>query len=341
MEADRDKQTGRKTVAYGNVRNGKIEWASASDLEQAERAALTRCRQSGADCERLYSIYIWNQKGDKVRIYLFHPWEDQLTKDHALYEWTFDGGKKGNLTLSGNRLLVSDRFILYVEGEDGGSLGPRPLLKCNHTILTDESGQSINLKLRPHPGLGPAGPPDRATWEQIDTDLNIVDPFASTSTYRGNQPEEEQESRFKPPSGTDYFALLKRLARKMSVGNEMERQQARKEMNRLYLNPEAMAWIDSEANRNPEAAFALGRKHHLGKGTRKDYDWAVFFYEIAAWQGHAGAQCNLGYVFHSGGNGVPKDGIRAFSWFHQAARHGDKDAQQMLDTKYKDWRWPR
>ena len=49
------------------------------------------------------------------------------------------------------------------------------------------------------------------------------------------------------------------------------------------------------------------------------------WYRLAAEQGFAPAQYNLG-VMYTNGQGVPKDSVSAHMWFNVAASNGNKDA---------------
>ena len=50
---------------------------------------------------------------------------------------------------------------------------------------------------------------------------------------------------------------------------------------------------------------------------------------LAANQGNAGAQFNLGVAYYKG-QGVTRDDREAVKWFRIAAQQGDQDAQQFL-----------
>ena len=65
----------------------------------------------------------------------------------------------------------------------------------------------------------------------------------------------------------------------------------------------------------------------------KDYDNALKLYEQAAFQGHAGAQCNLGFMY-ANGKGVKKDYKKALDWYQEAALQGNVIAQYNLGTMY-------
>ena len=62
-----------------------------------------------------------------------------------------------------------------------------------------------------------------------------------------------------------------------------------------------------------------------GLGVVQDYKTAVKWYTLAAEQGYAGAQYNLGFMYRKG-QGVPLDNVYAYMWFNIAASSGDKDA---------------
>ena len=64
-----------------------------------------------------------------------------------------------------------------------------------------------------------------------------------------------------------------------------------------------------------------------------DYKEALMWYKLAADQGYADAQFNLGLMY-SDGTGVPEDDTEALKWYHLAAEQGDFHAQYNLDVMY-------
>ena len=62
----------------------------------------------------------------------------------------------------------------------------------------------------------------------------------------------------------------------------------------------------------------------------QDYAEAVKWYRLAAAQGFAPAQANLG-VMYAKGQGVPMDDVRAHMWFNLAAVKGDTSAAKNRD----------
>ncbi|MDR2365703.1 MAG: sel1 repeat family protein, partial [Zoogloeaceae bacterium] len=58
---------------------------------------------------------------------------------------------------------------------------------------------------------------------------------------------------------------------------------------------------------------------------------AVRWFRIAAEQGFAKAQCNLGHFYLDGKGGLKEDANEAIRWFRLAAEQGIADAQHILD----------
>ena len=66
----------------------------------------------------------------------------------------------------------------------------------------------------------------------------------------------------------------------------------------------------------------------------QDYARARHFYELAANQGHAVAQNNLGYLYHNG-LGVTQDYAKARHFYELAANQGNACAQNNLGYLYR------
>lgn len=77
----------------------------------------------------------------------------------------------------------------------------------------------------------------------------------------------------------------------------------------------------------------LGNVYYLGEGTPQDYAAAAKWYRLAAEQGNASAQNNLG-VMHDEGEGVPQDDREAVKWYRKAAEQGNASAQYNLGVMY-------
>ena len=72
--------------------------------------------------------------------------------------------------------------------------------------------------------------------------------------------------------------------------------------------------------------------YEKGKGVPQDYKTAVKWWKLAAEQGSASAQTNLGAMY-AYGKGVLKDYVRAHMWLNIAASSGkSKNASKNRDT---------
>jgi TPR repeat protein len=67
--------------------------------------------------------------------------------------------------------------------------------------------------------------------------------------------------------------------------------------------------------------------YHYGLGVTENHAEAVKLYRLAAKQGDADAQSNLG-IMHANGDGVPQSNVRAYIWWSVAAAQGQEDAKR-------------
>ena len=87
-----------------------------------------------------------------------------------------------------------------------------------------------------------------------------------------------------------------------------------------------------------EAQYKLARQYQdsaQGDGyyDPADMQCAIRWYELAAEQGHAKAQCNLAYIYESGLS-VPVDSLRAIELYKESASQGYAPAQWSLAVAY-------
>jgi uncharacterized protein len=83
-----------------------------------------------------------------------------------------------------------------------------------------------------------------------------------------------------------------------------------------------------------EVEYIAGLGSEKGsKEFKQDYEMAAKWYRLAALQGHAGAQTNLGRLYATG-QGVPQDYTEAVRWFLMAAKSGNAVAQTMTGNMY-------
>jgi hypothetical protein len=95
---------------------------------------------------------------------------------------------------------------------------------------------------------------------------------------------------------------------------------------------------DSDVKQNcAELLYNFGHNYGKGKGVPQDLEKANYWYEKAAEQGNANAQCNLGYNYEVG-RGVPKDLEKAYYWYEKAAEQGNARAQLNFGLCYENGR---
>ena len=99
----------------------------------------------------------------------------------------------------------------------------------------------------------------------------------------------------------------------------------------LVTNPkpvsnEVKSTVTSE---DVETIYRKGDACFFGRGVAQDYVEAARLYRLAAEQGHADAQYNLGCLFKNG-QGVAQDDVEAMRWYRLAAEQGLAKAQVLL-----------
>lgn len=93
-------------------------------------------------------------------------------------------------------------------------------------------------------------------------------------------------------------------------------------------------YLNEAKKGNPEAQYNLGIIYQFGKlGASVDKKEAIKWYFKAAKQGSAGAFFNLATMFING-DGVPKDDMKAFQYFLEAAKRNDGTAQSNIGDYY-------
>ena len=110
----------------------------------------------------------------------------------------------------------------------------------------------------------------------------------------------------------------------------------------MYANGRGVPRGDAEAERlwrlaaeqgHAEAQYDLGTVYFYGDFGVEDHAEAVRWWRLAAEQGDAGVQLRLGEIYEDGRlyYGVDKDIDEALRWYRLAAEQGDARAQSALD----------
>ena len=80
---------------------------------------------------------------------------------------------------------------------------------------------------------------------------------------------------------------------------------------------------------NAQAQCNLGIMYHEGQGVAQDYSAAMKWFRMAAEQGDAQAQYNIGNMYYNG-LGVPQNTSEALRWLHKAQVQGVERAKQNI-----------
>jgi TPR repeat protein len=96
----------------------------------------------------------------------------------------------------------------------------------------------------------------------------------------------------------------------------------------------AVKWIKLAANQGLALGqYNLGKMYLDGMGVPKDITAAWTWCKLAAEQGMVRAQCSLGRMYEQGG-GVPQNFLEAAKWLKLAAGEGNADAQCSYGTMH-------
>ena len=87
------------------------------------------------------------------------------------------------------------------------------------------------------------------------------------------------------------------------------------------------------AQKNLGYMYRYGEGMHNGESVPQDYVEAVRWYRLAAEQGYAPAQLDLGEMYYNG-EGVPQDYVTAVRWYRLPAQGGYVPAQFNLGEMY-------
>ena len=83
------------------------------------------------------------------------------------------------------------------------------------------------------------------------------------------------------------------------------------------------------------AQVNLGYMYSEGRGVPQNDTEAAPWFRIAAEQGNAEAQFYLGYMYSTGG-GVPKDYVQAYAWSNTTTAQGHETAKENLEIITKE-----
>lgn len=107
------------------------------------------------------------------------------------------------------------------------------------------------------------------------------------------------------------------------------------EIKKEYFNKAVKLCEEGDVDVNSNLLFDVGSNYWSGINVPKNDEKAVEWWRMAAEQGHARAQRNLG-VCYENGYGVSEDKSEAVIWYTKAAEQGNADAQCNLGYCYQN-----
>jgi TPR repeat protein len=141
--------------------------------------------------------------------------------------------------------------------------------------------------------------------------------------------------------GVETYAEIEEEVKELNANEEKITKQVASELNYKadefydkgnYTEAVRLYRIAAE-NGNAMAQSNLGVCYYLGKGAAKIYTEAVRWWRMAAEQGNADAQLKMGICYFDG-IGVAKNYIEAVKWYRLAAEQGNATAQCNLGNCY-------
>jgi TPR repeat protein len=141
------------------------------------------------------------------------------------------------------------------------------------------------------------------------------------------------------PVGTELVNKKSRAETSVNTAPTIPIEEALKKGEEAYTAKDyaqAMSWARIAADQgNAEAQADIGWLYQNGLGFPQDYVQAMSWYRKAADQGHAEAQNHIGWLYQNG-LGVPQDYVQAMSWYRKAADQGNAVAQAYIGGLYQN-----
>jgi class 3 adenylate cyclase/tetratricopeptide (TPR) repeat protein len=193
-------------------------------------------------------------------------------------------------------------------------------------------------------------------WLKIDSspmgaDIYVNDRLQGTTPMKSGLPLGDYSIRLAKPGYRDYDTVVKLSEpREVHLTLDLERDerllQAVDQVKASFekgkelfsrknykeaLEQFRLAAVQGQAESQNEVGYMIMH----GLGVKKDPKEAATWLRKAAAQGNASSQNNLGILYLKGGPGIKPDDREAFAWFRLAAEQGDRDGQFYLGNMYR------
>ena len=181
-----------------------------------------------------------------------------------------------------------------------------------------------------HGVITPTTPPEVASiWDHSAMQSRVKPPVLNL------EEESELDSRLDPilDPTPERVRDLYEAWQKGKLSEALERAWGQSENARSDEHDFNMSYRVAAEEGDADAQFNLGLRYELGQEVPQDYAQAAGWYHKAAVQGCADAQHNLGLLYCKG-RGVSQDYLQGGSWYRKAADQGCAEAQFKLGLLY-------
>jgi len=126
----------------------------------------------------------------------------------------------------------------------------------------------------------------------------------------------------------------RQAAAKLQVEDALRKGKADELDTKVYADAISLFRIAADQG-NADAQVNMGSFYENGRGVTQDYVEAMRWYRRAADQGDPDGQVAVGLLYEYG-RGVPLDNAEAMGWYRKAADQGDRNAQNLIGTLYSN-----
>jgi hypothetical protein len=127
---------------------------------------------------------------------------------------------------------------------------------------------------------------------------------------------------------------VRQAAAKTQVEDALKKGKADELDAKVYADAISLFRIAADQG-NADAQVNMGSFYENGRGVTQDYVEAMRWYRRAADQGDRDGQVAVGLLYEYG-RGVTLDYVEAMSWCRKAADQGDRNAQNLIGTLYSN-----
>ena len=228
--------------------------------------------------------------------------------------------------------------------------GMERILRLGEKPEADEAGQGVEVapRIEPTPtvvspvdSVAPVGWPFRANGGhtarlaiglRLVVVLGVIGAGGGWWVFVERPAEMRQEAAAAEKGRVEEQA--RQAAAKLQVEDALRKGKADELDTKVYADAISLFRIAADQG-NADAQVNMGSFYENGRGVTQDYVEAMRWYRRAADQGDPDGQVAVGLLYEYG-RGVPLDNAEAMGWYRKAADQGDRNAQNLIGTLYSN-----